>query len=55
MVGGLFGGKALAMGVAEAYFQAVAHPVAGALGHRVSSLCACCRLRGFSFLYEGTL
>ena len=35
MVGGLFGGKAIAIGVAEADFQAVAHPVAGALGHRV--------------------
>ena len=34
MVGGLFRGKALAIGVAEADFQAVAHAVAG-LGHLV--------------------
>ena len=36
MVGGLFGGKTMSIGVAEADFQAVAHPVAGALGHRAA-------------------
>ena len=39
MVGGLFGGKAMSIGVAEADFQAVAHPVAGALGHRLFTCC----------------
>ena len=37
MVGGLLGGKAMSIGVAEADFQAVAHAVAG-LGHRVVPL-----------------
>ena len=39
MVGGLLRRKALAIGVAEADFQAVAHPVAGALGHRLFTWC----------------
>ena len=50
VVGGLFGGKALAIGVAEADFQAVAHAVAR-LGHRLFTWSA----RRFSLLYEGTL
>jgi hypothetical protein len=52
VVGGLFGGKALAIGVAEADFQAVAHAVAGALGHRVVWLLV--GVYGW-LLYEGTL
>ena len=54
MVGGLFGGKAIAIGVAEAHFQAVAHPVAGALGHR-TCCCSSAFCSAVSLLYEGTL
>ena len=38
MVGGLLRRKAMAIGIAEAHFQAVAHPVAG-LGHRLFTCC----------------
>jgi len=54
VVGGLFGGKTVSIGIAEADFQAVAHAVAG-LGHRLFTCSARRRFVRFSLLYEGTL